>query len=52
MGRVTDEKADSERYGRGGVGIVFDELADNVMAFNGGLSHCLGTFDSGATVLP
>src|SRR5438477_2648824 len=47
MGRVADEKADAERYGRGGVGIVFDELANNVMAFNGGLFHALGTFHGG-----
>jgi hypothetical protein len=47
MGGVADQKADSERYGCGSVRIVFDELADNIMAFDGGLFYGLGTFHSG-----
>jgi hypothetical protein len=52
MGRVADQEADSERYGCGSVRIVFDELTNSIMAFDGGLFHGLGAFHSGVHRLP
>jgi hypothetical protein len=44
VGGVSDEKANADRDESGGVGIVFDELLQEIMPLDGGLFDRLGAF--------
>src|SRR5215470_2244880 len=47
MSRVADQKTDTESDGGGGVGIVFHEPLESIVACDGDGLDCFGTLDSG-----